>query len=395
MDLMGYADDMSRIELARRKIGIEADDLSLRRQEYEDKHILDQQRLQMGKLQLGTELMNLMQQQTEIKGFQLYDPANEKSLDYVAQYLAQHGDPKGAMSVMKERNKQKAFDLDVLTKQANVRAKESGQVGNIAGAMLESPEAYKAGYQQLIQEGIDPNKYGLVADPNAGMARAKQLSDATITAAQRTRMRLESQREADRLAIEDKHFRVQEQRLGLMLRNSNVTAARLDLAIAASKRQDAAFQAAQAGKEQRGLNAVTEYTRKMAPELTKTALAEIEADDKLKDLPDAQKQLLSKRVASEVMNKAAKGAKQVSELGNHDWEGEVSSTLQQIMDKELQQPSMIGKLLGKRASIQKSAPPPVAPTQKQMPRISGDADYAKLPKGAQFIAPDGSIRTKP
>ena len=328
MDIMAYADDAARLDLARQKMGLDSERLAMEQQQEADTHVLRQQQVQMNKLKMGEELLSLMRQKTETDAFKLYDPENPDSLNAVAGYMGQHGDAKGAMGVIAESNKAKAFQSEILLRDMNIRKARTAQVAQVANSMLDSPDSYMAGRERLISQGINPDDYGLSADPDKGMVQAKRIAMSQVTMGQRLRLDMEQQRFDRQTANDAIRLAEQKRRDDRMERQYSLTERRLQ---DNEKKQDMLadyYHSLQTGREENRQRDMQAYAMRQKKDIQAYALDAINADEKLGgNLNDDQKQMLARRIADETLATNMKKAKSVRDFLFQDWHDQIDTAI--------------------------------------------------------------------
>lgn len=370
MDIMGYADNASKIELERRRS--------------EDEHMLSQNTLIEGRLKMAAQLQSMMDSQTERKAIQFYDPNDPNSLDRVSAMLAAGGDLPGVMSVQKMRSDMAYKNLETRAKATQANREELQSIGGIAKTM-DTPGGYAAGITQIANMGVDPNKYGLPRDFGSGAFRAKQLAASSLSAAQQETISRQQQDADRRMRLEQDRYQVEQRRLDQMDKRDRIAEARVSLQMEGLNIQSKRMEQIQAGKEEDRALAQSRFAAVMQPKVVANAYAVLNADEQFDGLTDKQKQAYASIIANRAIKKVNTAIKDPNAVEGSAYSDAIDGAIQDLLKEGTIKPkkSFVDRMIG----VIKG---PGEPT-----KIKSDADYEALPSGTVFIGPDGKQRRKP
>lgn len=399
MDLMGYADDASKIMLEDRRLGLASDALALRRSEYEDQHLMDQQRLVEGRFKLAADLQSMMTTQRENEAVKYYDPSNPKSLDLVAGMLAKGGDFAGFASIKKMQGDLAYKQFQASKEMAEANASELKAVGGFAKDMT-TPAGYAAGMKAMRGAGYDPAKWNLPDDPAKGIPIAAQIAQSSIPAGTAATIAHQERSDAERERADTMRFNAEMARIGQGEQRAAAAQKRIDVELLNLRQRSDQFEATQTGKKQDRDLAAQRFAVSMQDKVAESARAELDSDERFGGLEIKEKNAYAQLIGNRVSSALAKDP-------NANYADAVKSTIEKMVsDGEIKPKKTFANRMidafntGTTAAAKATAPTPkeamAAAKSKGLPYVSGNADkaYVRLPSGAKYVGPDGKIHQK-
>lgn len=267
--------------------------------------VMDKQKVQENSLAIAARSADLQSQQAENEAIRQFDPANLDSLQRVAGTLAQSGNAKAAMNVMKEYSDIKAQQQLAQQRNMNGKLEQFKNAGGILSNMAMNPESYNKGLMSLSAMGVNPATLGLSGSYETDKGALPGMAKSTISAYQQMELQQRAasedrmiQQEADKLEQQAKQNAMEEKRINL----SEARGTREEAAAAERSKMDVLKQ----NKAEAQLKSKQLQLSRPLKAQAADVLDEISLDDRVKDAPEAMKKVLAARIASRTSAALAK-----------------------------------------------------------------------------------------
>lgn len=372
--------------------------------------IMDKQQVEDNALSLQAKMQGLKQQQAENEAIKQYDPSNIDSLQQVAGTLAQAGDAKGAMGVIKEYQDIKDKQALVRTRAISNQAEQFKIAGGILTGMDKSPEAYQAGLMQMMSSGLNPSQFGLTGSYDTDQPNIGGMAKSTIGAFQQFELDARNkandrliQNEADKLTYQKQQASFEERRV-------NAEEGRLKGAEDARK-EKAKMDVLAQNKATQQLNFRKQAMAIPTPKRVEETQAMLSGDPRTEGASAGEKKILALRLAnkaSQAMARKMDSSDSDTDFDPTNYEEEVKNQFDKLVaeggwgdkGRSLRHPFTGEKGIiqqGQKAQAAKQeAAGKVAPPQPKVvdPKTMKPGDFIPTPNGKKFKVigkkPDGT-----